>query len=155
MLQLRRLLVLAVGESGDELGSAFGHGNRLEGLLFAGALDGLLGTVDVQFDVLVEGGVGLDFDGDVGGPALGEVDGGDVFGDGDFGGGGHVGRCLGGGFGCWWVLVLDVMVEDVFQKGSCIVQSKTRFLCVAGIHDLVVTMTGLHPAMKPSIGIGS
>jgi hypothetical protein len=60
--------------------------------LFAGSLDDLFGAVDVELDVLVEGGIGLDLDGDVGGSAGGEVDGGDVFGDGDLGAGRHVGR---------------------------------------------------------------
>lgn len=93
MLQLRRLLVAAVSESRDQLGSAFWHRDGLERSLLAGALDGLLGAVDVELDVLVEGGVGLDFMGDVGGSALGEVDGGDVLVDGD---GGHDGREVAG-----------------------------------------------------------
>jgi hypothetical protein len=39
--------------------------------LFAGSFDDLFGTIDVELDVLVEGGVGLDLDGDVGGSAGG------------------------------------------------------------------------------------
>jgi hypothetical protein len=91
VLQLRRLLILAIRESRNHLGSALGERNSLEGSLLASSFNSFLGAVDVEFDVLVEGGVELDLDCDVGGSAGGEVYGGEVFGDGDLGAGRHVG----------------------------------------------------------------